>query len=139
MNGIVAKRFLVQAHEWVVTRSKDLCAQKGVAAPIVHDIEFSKQLTDAQFKGAALGFGAVLGIAGLLLGLFTGNWRMTLVIVLFAGFTYGGVQGLITRLTIALIISCLVYQAWWAAGVVTAATVAFLVWRVSRSANNPFT
>ncbi len=36
-NGIVAKRFLVNAREWVVTRSKDLCAQKGVAAPTVHE------------------------------------------------------------------------------------------------------
>ena len=134
MNGIVAKRFMVNAREWVVTTSKDLCAQKGTAAPIVHDVEFSKQFVNTQFEGATQNVAAVLGIAGLLLGLFTGAWRMAVVIVLFAGFIYGDVQGLVTRLVIALIFSCLIYRAWWAAGVVTAATVACLVWSVSRSA-----
>jgi hypothetical protein len=60
---------------------------------------------------------------------------MALVIVLFAGFIYGGVQGLVTPLMIALIISCLLYEAWWAAGVMTAAIGALLIWRVSRSAD----
>lgn len=86
-NGVVAKRFLAVAREWVVTRSKDLCAQKGIAAPVVHPFVPSGQS------------GAVLVIAGLM---------------------------------IALIISCLVYQAWWAAGVATAASVVFLISRLSR-------
>jgi len=145
MSGVVAKRFLVNAREWVVTRSKDLCAQKGIAAPIVHDLEFSKQFASAQLEGVTrnvapskpgvtpFGFGAVVGIAGLLLGLFTGEWRMALVIVLFAGFTYGGVQGLGTRLMIALAISCLLYRAWWAAVVVTAVALIVRGWRLSRS------
>ena len=144
INGTVAKRFLVNAREWIATRSKDLCAQKDVAAPVVHDFEFSKQFVNAHAESAAqnvasskpgvtpFAFGAVVGTAGLLLGLFTGEWRITLVIVLFAGFTYGGKQGVVTRLLIALVISCLLYQAWWTAGVVTAAAVAVRVWRVSR-------
>jgi len=146
INGIVAKRFLITAREWVATRSKDLCAQKGISAPIVHDFEFSKQFVSANLEGVAqnaasassrpgvtpFGFGAVLGIAGLLLGLLTGEWRITLVIVLFAGFIYGSMQGLLKRLMIALIISCLIYQAWWAAGVLIIATVAFLVRRQSQ-------
>jgi hypothetical protein len=147
MNGVVAKRFLVNAREWVVTRSKDLCAQKGIAAPIVHDLEFSKQFASAQLEGVthnvapskpgvtSFTFGFVIGIAGLLLALVTGEWRMTLVIVLFAVFTFGGKQGLLRRLTIALVISLSLYQAWWAAGLVTAAAVAVHVWRVSHSAD----
>jgi hypothetical protein len=50
MNGIVAKRFLVNAREFLATTSKDLCAQKGVAAPVVHDFEFSKQFLSAQTR-----------------------------------------------------------------------------------------
>lgn len=100
MNGIIAKRFLVNAREWVVTRSKDLCAQEGIAAPIVHDFEPSKQFASARLEGVTqnvapskpgvtpFGFGFVLGIAGLLLFLFTGEWRVPIVIVLLAGLTY---------------------------------------------------
>jgi len=40
--GPVAKRFLTNAQDWVVTRSKNLCAQKGMAAPVVHDFELKK-------------------------------------------------------------------------------------------------
>jgi hypothetical protein len=108
-NGIAAKRFLVHAREWVVTRSKDLCAQKGVAAPIFHDIEFSKQFTSAPLEGVVqnvapskpgvtpFGFGFVLGIAGLLLFLFTGEWRVTIVIMLLAGLTYAAYKVLARR------------------------------------------
>jgi len=41
--GQVAKRFLTNAQDWVVTRSKNLCAQKGIAAPIVHEFEATKK------------------------------------------------------------------------------------------------
>jgi hypothetical protein len=40
--GPVAKRFLTNAQEWVVARSKKLCAEKGIAAPIVHEFEAAK-------------------------------------------------------------------------------------------------
>jgi hypothetical protein len=146
-NGPVAQRFLSNAREWIISHSKDVCAMNGIAPPIVHQFVPSERVANKQPKTSAnnsppsrqtvtpFWCGAVLGIAGLLVGLFTGEWRMTLVIVLFAGFTYGGVQGLVARLMIASIISCLIYQAWWAAGVVSAAAVAFLVWRAYRSAD----
>jgi hypothetical protein len=144
VDGIVAKRFLVNAREWAVTRSKNLCTEKGIAAPVVHEMKFSKQFLNAQSEGSAqnvapakhgvtpFALGAVLGITGLVLGAITGEWRMTLVILLFTGFFFVGRQGRATRMVIALIISCLIFQAWWAAGVVTAATVAAYVWRNTR-------
>ncbi len=141
VDGTVAKRFMVNAQEWVVTRSKDLCAQKGLAAPVVHDFEFRKEAINAQAiqigASAKQGvspftFGFVIGIAGLVLGLVTGEWRMTLVIVSFVGFAFGGRQGLPGRLTIALVISLLLYQAWWAASLVAVAALAVRVWRASR-------
>ena len=48
VNGTVAKRFLVNGREWIATRSKDFCDRKGVASPVVHDFEFSKQLLSEQ-------------------------------------------------------------------------------------------
>jgi hypothetical protein len=139
VNGTVAKRFVVNAREWIETRSKDLCAQKRIAAPVVHDFEFSKQAVVAQAAQnvvpakpgiTSFTFGFVIGIAGLFLALVTGEWRMTLVIVLFAAFTYGGKHDLLRRLTIAFIISLLLYQAWWAAGIVIMVFLAFLILRV---------
>ena len=44
-NGIVAKRFLLNAREWIVTQSKDVCARRGDPAPIVGDFQPSKQPT----------------------------------------------------------------------------------------------
>ncbi len=110
-NGPVAQRFLSNAREWITSHSKDVCVKRGIAPPVVHQFVPSEQIASAQPKASAnnaspsrqivtpFGFGAVLGIAGLM---------------------------------IALIISCLVYQAWWAAGVATTATVAFLILRLSR-------
>lgn len=134
-DGEVAKRFLVNAREWVVDRSKKLAVERGIAAPVVHDFAFSKQTVNAQTRRNVVSakpgvtspmYGFVIGIAGLILGLFTGEWRMTLVIVLFAGFAYGGREQLLTRLTIALVISLLLYQAWWASAVVTVVAVVAL-------------
>lgn len=140
MDGIVAKRFLVNAREWVTTRSKDLCKQKGIAAPIVHNFEPSSRFASANqnhMQNAPASrstlspatFGAVVGIAGFCLGLFTQQWRISLLIVLFVLFCYGGAQGLLKRLAIFLIISCLIYQAWWATGLLTVLTAGFLVFR----------
>ncbi len=36
-NGVVAKRFVANASDWLATESKALCARKGLPAPIVHD------------------------------------------------------------------------------------------------------
>jgi hypothetical protein len=41
-DGVVAKRFVTNAREFIVTRSKDLCAQKGLPAPVVHKFEPTK-------------------------------------------------------------------------------------------------
>jgi len=99
-DGTVAKRFLANARAWVVTRSKELSAQKGLPAPIVHDFEPSKQFTSAPIQGSTpnvaslkpgitpFQFGFMLSIAGLLLGIFTDAWGMTLVIVLIALVAY---------------------------------------------------
>ena len=42
-NGVVAKRFVVNASDWLATESKNLCARKGLPAPIVHDPIPTKQ------------------------------------------------------------------------------------------------
>ena len=42
-NGIIAKRFLVNAREWVVTQSKDICARRGDPPPIVGKFQASKK------------------------------------------------------------------------------------------------
>jgi hypothetical protein len=44
-NGVVAKRFVVNASDWLATESKDLCARKGLPAPVIHDFKTSKQPT----------------------------------------------------------------------------------------------
>ena len=40
-NGKVAKRFLINGREWVTNRSKEVCAQKGVAPPIVNKLSLA--------------------------------------------------------------------------------------------------
>lgn len=140
-DGDVAKRFLTNAREWVVARSKQVALDKGVAAPVVHDFQFSKQIGNAQTRQNASAnsgvtppiVGFVMGIAGLLLGLITGEWRMAVVIVLFASFAYGARRGLLTRLTIALIIALLLYQAWWVAGIVIVIALAVRISNIRRT------
>jgi hypothetical protein len=53
VSGPVAKRFLENAREWVVARAKEVSAQKGLAAPVVHEFEFSKKFLDAQKDSTA--------------------------------------------------------------------------------------
>jgi hypothetical protein len=87
VNGPIAKRFLANAREWVTSRSKELAIQKGVAAPVVHDFEPSREFLQqlaaqtiaskpvASEPGASLlTTVAVLGIAEIVLGLLTGHW-----------------------------------------------------------------
>jgi hypothetical protein len=95
-NGTVAKRFLANAREWVVTKSEDLCAQKGLRAPIVHEFDPTKQFATAQLRGSTpnvassnpgispLKFVLLLGVVGLLVGVFTGEWLLFLTIILIA-------------------------------------------------------
>jgi len=99
MNGLVAKRFLANGREWVATRSKDLCTQQGIAAPIVHDFKPSKEFASAQLEGSPQNlaypkqgltwfkFGIVLAIAGLLIALkiIPGEWRDAVEVVLPVG------------------------------------------------------
>jgi HIRAN domain-containing protein len=47
-NGPNAKRFLVNAREWVVRKAKELSAEKGLSDPVVHEFQFSKQFLDSQ-------------------------------------------------------------------------------------------
>jgi len=46
-NGIIAKRFLVNAQEWVVTEAKDICERRGDPAPVVGELQLNKQLVDS--------------------------------------------------------------------------------------------
>ena len=39
MNGGAAKRFVANATEWVAKESRDLCARKGLPAPVVNNLE----------------------------------------------------------------------------------------------------
>jgi hypothetical protein len=48
VSGPVAKRFLENARGWVVAKAKEVSSQKGLAAPVVHEFEFSKKFLDAQ-------------------------------------------------------------------------------------------
>jgi hypothetical protein len=80
-NGRVAKRFLVNAREWVVTRSKEVCEQKGIAAPIVHEFEPSANLNsvalNAPFSKSGVtpaAFGAVVGIALIIASVIYQVW-----------------------------------------------------------------
>lgn len=87
VNGPIAQRFLGNAREWITIRSKEICTQDGVAAPVVHDFEPSKeclQQAGAQ-KGASKPIDSkagtlllttivVLGIGGIVLGLLTDHW-----------------------------------------------------------------
>jgi hypothetical protein len=45
--GTVAQRFVVNAGEWIVTKSKSLCTRKGLLAPVVHDMTFSNKFKQA--------------------------------------------------------------------------------------------
>lgn len=47
LNGDVAKRFVVNARDWVVKECKRQCAEKGIAPPLVHDMQFSKEFVAA--------------------------------------------------------------------------------------------
>ena len=108
LDGSLARRFQANASEWVVNEAVRQCAARGIAPPVVHKPVLSERFVSEQRKGLArsatstqrvtpFGFGFVLGIAGLLLGLFTGEWRMTLVIVLFGAFTYVVLRGRANR------------------------------------------
>jgi HIRAN domain len=48
VNDPIGKRFLVNAREWVVARAKELSAQKGAVAPVIHNFQFNKKFLDAQ-------------------------------------------------------------------------------------------
>ena len=48
VSGPVAKRFLENAREWVVAKAKEVAVRKGLAAPVVHEFEFSKKFLDAR-------------------------------------------------------------------------------------------
>jgi len=113
MDSPVAKRFVSNASEWIVAEGKNLCAKKGIAPPIVHDFEPSKRFADAQTEGA------------------TRN-----VVPSRSGVTTLGL-GIAGLLVVMLIIDCLIYQMWWAAGILTAVAVVFLISRVSRSTSGP--
>ena len=103
-NGPVATRFLVNAKEWVTTRSSNLCAEKGTAAPIVHEFQPSQHGLSGRAQPSVgdaarskhgvspLVFGVVLGVAGLFLAIITGEWRIPLAIVIFAALLYGASQ-----------------------------------------------
>ena len=122
-NGLVAQRFLANAKEWVTTRSSNICAEKGIAAPIVHEFQLSQHLSgqaqssvrvDARPKRSIspLAFGVVLGVAGLFLAMVTGEWRLTLALVVFAALLYGPSQGRLHRVVAASIICSAIYQVW---------------------------
>jgi hypothetical protein len=122
-NGLVAQRFLANAKEWVTTRSSNICAEKGIAAPIVHEFQPSQHLSgqaqssvrvDARPKRSIspLAFGVVLGVAGLILAMVTGEWRLTLALVVFAALLYGPSQGRLHRVVAASIICSAIYQVW---------------------------
>jgi hypothetical protein len=123
-DGPVAKRFLVNGKEWVTTRSRNLCAEKGIAAPVVHEFQPSQRSLNGQMPqsvadahsskrgGSPLVFGAVLGVTGLFVAIVTGEWRVPLVVVIFAAFFYGSSQGRLQRVVIASILGSAIYQAW---------------------------
>ena len=128
--------------KWVVARSKDLCAQKGLAAPVVHDFEFRKEAINAQAiqigASAKQGvspftFGFVIGIAGF--GAWPRHGRIAhdarnrvirwICLRREAGSPWTADDCFRT-------ISLLLYQAWWAASLVAVAALAVRVWRASR-------
>ena len=51
-DGVVAKRFLANGHDWVTAWTKYLCAQWGVAAPIEHDFVPSSPLVSKPSSSA---------------------------------------------------------------------------------------
>jgi hypothetical protein len=62
-DGIVAKRFLANAREWVVTESKGICARRGDPPPVVGTFQPSEQSTHspaAMTKPEGWGAGTIL-------------------------------------------------------------------------------
>jgi hypothetical protein len=56
--GALAKRFIVNAREWIVKESKDQCLRNGTPAPVVHDMTFSNEFKEASKSNARLGLAA---------------------------------------------------------------------------------
>jgi hypothetical protein len=78
-NGVVAKRFLINGREWVTNRSKEVSAQKGIAAPIVHNFKPSEQLASqpTSSPGAKV-LGALVGVGVLWIAFSTGHWGVAM-------------------------------------------------------------
>jgi hypothetical protein len=74
VTGTVAKRFMVNARDWIATRSKEVCIQNGVPAAVVHDIELSKTFTDASKSDTRLGFAIVAVLLFFVLLLIYQPW-----------------------------------------------------------------
>ena len=114
-NGLVAQRFLANAKEWVTTRSSNICTERGIAAPIVHEFQPNQHLSGQvrpKHGVSPIVFSVVLGVAGLFLAIVTGEWRITLAIVIFAALLYGPSQGRLHRAVTASIICSAIYQVW---------------------------
>lgn len=78
-DGPLARRFMVHAHEWVVTESTRIAAQNKVAPPVVHGMQFTSRFAREQAKGERKkGFhiGLKLGVITLVVALF--NWKLAL-------------------------------------------------------------
>jgi hypothetical protein len=68
IKGTVAKRFIVNAREWITNRSQELTAQNGTAAPVVHDFQACNELKAAVRSNAKLGMVVTIGVV-LFIGL----------------------------------------------------------------------
>jgi hypothetical protein len=69
-NGIIAKRFLLNAREWIATQSKDVCARRGDPAPIVGAFQPSRQPTHIKLVLILL---AVIGLIVLIIATIGGG------------------------------------------------------------------
>jgi hypothetical protein len=65
--GPAAKRFIANAHEWITKRSIEICVQKGVAPPVVHNFEPSETSARIQVERKV---GMAVCTGGLILFVF---------------------------------------------------------------------